>query len=350
MRSAVKSMMAVTIITTIMLIGFLPPILTSSASAEEPKIWVYTKLPAAPEGVCVDSKKNLYATLHNTGEVVLLKNDGSFDHMAWVPSKEESGQGEIYGIKQDKDDNLYVAYVQNSKLMDIHKDLVHPNHPACHDTKVTRSGVYKIDANTRQVTAVATRGDGWPFCFPDDVTIDKTGNIYLTDLTYPGIWKISPDGKNVTMWSNDPLTGWIHDPVLPLGVNAIILDKDQKNIYTDTTTLDGRIIKIPIKDDGSAGTPQVYSRGHAWFDGIEIDEEGYVYGSMPGANEIVIIPPSGYPGRITIDSALFQGPTSLVLRDGILYTANLAYGLPYDKREKTIIAIRVKDFIKAKKK
>jgi sugar lactone lactonase YvrE len=350
MRSAVKSMLTVTILTTIILIGFLPPILTFSASAEEPKIWVYTKLPAAPEGVCVDSKKNLYATLHNTGEVVLVKNDGSFDHVAWVPSKEESGQGEIYGIETDKDDNLYVAYLQNSKYLDIHKDIPNVNHPACHDVRVTRSGVYKIDAKTRQVTAVATRGDGWPFCFPDDVAVDNSGNIYLTDLTYSGIWKISPDGKKVTMWSDDPLLGWQSDPILPLGVNALVLDKDQKHIYCDTTTLDGKIVKIPIKADGSADKAQPYSRGHAWFDGIEIDEEGYVYGSMPGANEIVIIPPSGYPGRIAIDSTLFQGPTSLALRDGILYTANLGYGLPYDQREKTIIAIRVKDFIKAKKK
>lgn len=350
MKTTVKLMLAITIMTIIMLTGVLTPVLTSSASEKEPSIWVYSKLPHAPEGVCVDSKKNLYTTLHNTGEVVLLKNDGSFDHVAWVPSKEESGQGEIYGIKPDKDDNLYVAYVQNSKLMDLHKDLGHPNHPACHDTKVTRSGVYKIDAKTRQVTAIATRGDGWPFCFPDDVTIDKTGNIYLTDLTLPGIWKISPDGKKVTLWSNDVLTGWTHDPALPLGVNPIILDKDEKNIYTNTTTLDGRVLKIPIKDDGSAGAPQVYSRGHAWFDGIEIDEEGYVYNAMPGANEIVIIPPAGWPNRITIGSPLFQGPTSLAIRDGILYTANLAYGLPYDKRNKTIIAIRLKDFgLKGKK-
>ncbi len=95
MRNSIK-IIAITLVTTIMFMGFLTPRLTS---AEEPKIWVYAKLPAAPEGVCVDSKKNLYATLHNTGEVVLLKTDGSFEHVAWVPSKEESGQGEIYGIK-----------------------------------------------------------------------------------------------------------------------------------------------------------------------------------------------------------------------------------------------------------
>jgi sugar lactone lactonase YvrE len=283
------------------------------------------------------------------GEVVLLKDGGAFEHVAWVPSKEEIGQGEIYGIEADKDDNLYVAYLQSSKYLDIHKDIPNRNHPACHDVRVTRSGVYKIDAKTRQVTSVATRGDGWPFCFPDDVDIDSAGNIYLTDLTYSGIWKISPDGKQVTMWSDDPLLNWLSDPTLPLGVNAIVLDKDQKNLYGDTTTLDGQIIKIPIKADGSADKAQVYSRGHTWFDGIEIDDEGYVYGSTPGANEIVVIPPTGYPNRIVIASPLFQGPTSLALRDGILYTANLGYGLPYDKRLNTVVAIRVKDFVPGEK-
>jgi sugar lactone lactonase YvrE len=346
MRSTKKSIPTITLITIITLIGFLAPRLTS---AEEPKIWVYAKLPGAPEGVCVDSKKNLYTTLHNMGEVVLLKDGGSFEHIAYVPTKEEIGQGEIYGIEADKDDNLYVAYLQNSKYLDIHKDIPNTYHPACHDVRVTRSGVYKIDAKTRQVTAVATRGDGWPFCFPDDVAIDNAGNIYLTDLTYSGIWKISPDGKKVTMWSNDPLLNWLSDPSLPLGVNALVLDKDQKNLYADTTTLDGRIVKIPINADGSAGKAQLYSRGHTWFDGIEIDDEGYIYASEPGANQIVVIPPKGYPNRIIIASPLFQGPTSLALRDGILYTANLGYGLPYEQRLKTVVAIRVKDFVPGKK-
>ncbi len=346
MRTTEKFMLTIILIATIALIGFLAPRLTF---AEEAKIWTYTKLPGAPEGVCVDSKKNLYATLHNMGEVVLLKGDGSFEHIAYVPAKEEIGQGEIYGIEADKDDNLYVAYVQNSKYLDIHKDLRNTYHPACHDVRVTRSGVYKIDAKTRQVTAVATRGDGWPFCFPDDVAIDNAGNIYLTDLTYSGIWKISPDGKKVTMWSDDPLLNWLSDPTLPLGVNVAVLDKNQKNLYAATTTIDGRIVKIPINADGSAGKAQLYSRGHVWFDGIEIDGEGYIYASEPRANQIVVIPPTGFPNRIIIASPLFQGPTSLVLRDGILYTANLGYGLPYDQRVKTVVAIKVKDFVPGKK-
>ena len=61
-------------------------------AAAQFKAWVMAKLPDTPEGLGVDSHGNLYATLMHIGEVVMLKDDGSYDHIAWVPSKEESGK------------------------------------------------------------------------------------------------------------------------------------------------------------------------------------------------------------------------------------------------------------------
>jgi len=57
------------------------------------KAWVMAKLPDVPRGLGMDSKGNIYASLLLRGEVVMLKDDGSYDHIAWVPSKEESGKG-----------------------------------------------------------------------------------------------------------------------------------------------------------------------------------------------------------------------------------------------------------------
>jgi hypothetical protein len=31
------------------------------------------------------------------GEVVMVKEHGSYDHIAWVPSREESGKGDLMG-------------------------------------------------------------------------------------------------------------------------------------------------------------------------------------------------------------------------------------------------------------
>ena len=187
-----------------------------STFAEEAKVSVYTKLPGVPEGLCIDSKNNLYATVSFTGELVKLNNDGTFDHIAWVPSKADSGKGQLVGIEADKNDNIYAAYKEFSHK---YENLLDPFHPDCKEAGIKKSGVYKIDAKTRKVTAVLTRGDGWPVCFPDDVDIDDSGNIYVSDLTYSGIWKITPDG-NVKLWSADPLLNW-SEPSLPLGVNVI---------------------------------------------------------------------------------------------------------------------------------
>jgi hypothetical protein len=65
------------------------------------KAWVMARLPDTPEGLGVDSHGNLYATLMHIGEVVMLKDDGSYDHIAWVPSKEESGKGDLIGLDLD---------------------------------------------------------------------------------------------------------------------------------------------------------------------------------------------------------------------------------------------------------
>lgn len=332
------------VVTFIITLATITCIFPNPAISEEYKMWAYATLPAAPEGVCVDSQNNLYASITYTGEVVLLKDDGSHEHIAWVPSKEESGQGQLIGMDVDAQDNIYIAYLQFSKSIDYGADLFDKHHPACHDVRVTRSGVYKIDAKTREVTPVATRAEGWPFCFPDDVDIDKAGNIYLTDLTYSGIWKIWTDGK-VTMWSNDPLLNPT-DPIDSMGVNVCVLDKEEKNLYAATTTRVGRIVKIPINEDGSAGKAELFSTAHAYFDGIEIDDEGYIYASEPGLNQIIVLSPQGggpwslTPRKVIASGPPLQGPTSLVLRDGILYTANLAFGVKPEQKNKAVVAVK----------
>ncbi len=54
----------------------------------------------------------------------------------------------------------------------------------------------------------------------------------MTDLTYSGIWKISPDGKKVDLWSAHPLLNWSPRALFRIspGVNDLVLDKQQKNI------------------------------------------------------------------------------------------------------------------------
>src|ERR1700683_4065809 len=307
------------------------------------KAWVMAKLPDTPEGLGVDSKGNIYAALFHSGEVVMVKDDGSYEHVAWVPSKEESGKGDLIGLDFDKADNIYVAYKQHSKYDAT--DLADPFHPSCKDVKVTQSGVYKVDAKSRKVTALATRADGWPFCFPDDVTIDSKGNVYMTDLTYSGIWRISADGKKVDLWSAHALLNWSATPYTgyPIGVNDLVMDKDEKNIYA-VTDGDPRGLKIPIQADGTAGEPQRLQAGGFWaLDGVELDERGNIYVSDIFRNEIWAISPDG-TRRVLVASKLnapLDNNTSLVVKGDVLCTANLgfAHKTPAEA-DKTVVCMR----------
>ncbi len=317
----------------------LPQAVEEETPVEAFSAQVYTQLPDTPEGIGVDSQGNLYASLFNTGEIVQLKEDGQYVHIAWVPTEADSGKGHVLGLASDKDDNVFVAYKARSKYDRVGD----PRHPACRDATDVTSGVYRIDAETREVTPVATRGDGWPFCFPDDVAIDDVGNIYLADLTYAGIWKITLDGR-VTLWSEHPLLHWSAMPYsgFPLGVNVIALDAGQRNIYAATSG-DPLVLRIPIQPDGSAGEPIIVSRGHSLLDGIALDEEGNVYVSEIFRNEIIGLSPDGSRRVVVANkhSAPLDGNASLVIHAGILYVANLGFAHSrWQDADRTVVAIQ----------
>ncbi len=89
----------------------------------------------------------------------------AYDHIAWVPSKEESGKGGLFGLAFDKADNIYVGYKAGSKYDD--GDLANPLHPACRDLTQTRSGVYKIDAKNANGDSL-WRGIEWIVTYQGD--------------------------------------------------------------------------------------------------------------------------------------------------------------------------------------
>jgi len=343
LKSPLHKVMLLTVLFRLTACGGFLAVAVPAASAQF-KAWVMAKLPDRPWGLGIDSKGNIYTSLISSGEVVMLKDDGTYDHIAWVPSKEESGEkGLLAGIALDKADNLYVVYKAPSKYDE--EDLGTPFHPACRDATVTRSGVYKIDAKTRIVTALATRKDGWPFCFPHYVAVDSQGNLYMADVTYSAIWRISSDGKNVDLWSAHPLLNWPPNPYsgFYLGVSALVLDKREKNIYA-VTMGDPMVLRIPIKQDGSAGEPQALQpTGYSLLDGVELDAKGNIYVSEVLRNEIWVLSPDGSQ-RIQIANPMnapLDNNSSIVLKGDVLCTAN--FGLAHPKAEdadRTVVCMK----------
>jgi hypothetical protein len=64
------------------LIGWAGFLAAAPPASAQFKAWVLAKLPDRPWGLGTDSKGNIYTSLIHSGEVVMLKDDGSYDHIA----------------------------------------------------------------------------------------------------------------------------------------------------------------------------------------------------------------------------------------------------------------------------
>jgi sugar lactone lactonase YvrE len=128
-----------------------------------------------------------------------------------------------------------------------------------------------------------------------------------------------------------------------LGVNDLVLDTQEKNIYA-VTDGDPMVLKIPIKEDGSAGEPKALgTTGYSAFDGIELDAKGNVYVSEIFRNEIWVLSPDGSQRLLVANKMIapLDNNTSLVMKGDVLCTANLgfAHAKPEDA-DRTVVCMK----------
>lgn len=94
----------------------------------------------------------------------------------------------------------------------------------------------------------------WPlpdegFC--NDLTFGLNENLLITDTTHDRIFSFDLKEKRISTWIQHPTLGG-----QPLNGNGIAVDRT--NVFVSTFA-DGRLLRIPVKSDGSAGEPVVIS-------------------------------------------------------------------------------------------
>jgi sugar lactone lactonase YvrE len=132
------------------------------------------------------------------------------------------------------------------------------------------------------------------------------------------IWRIDQNG-NVTVWKESTL--FYGDPDSPLlhphGVNGIVVDDAGQNVYV-TVTDHGRVMRIPINRDGSAGAAQViFENKNYWgMDGITIGPDGNLYIVIVRTDQLVALHPDGSSFRVLVQGHPLDGPTQLTFGKG----------------------------------
>jgi sugar lactone lactonase YvrE len=84
--------------------------------------------------------------------------------------------------------------------------------------------------------------------FANDLTLDRDGNLYVTDSWAPRILRLPAGGSTLTEWINDAQLG-----IEQWSLNGIDYDRFNNVIYT-VNQREGQLFRIVIEPDGSAGS------------------------------------------------------------------------------------------------
>jgi gluconolactonase len=136
---------------------------------------------------------------------------------------------------------------------------------------VPRGAVLRIDPDSKEVTTYSAGAPGSPFRNPNFPVFDDVGNLYVTDS---GGWK-ADDGDIKVIRPGGGTEIWSRD--LPRFPNGCCLSADGDALLVIESLWPG-VSRIPIRPDGTAGTPEPLCELPGTVpDGIAVDESGGFY-------------------------------------------------------------------------
>ena len=316
---------------------FLPPLVAlaallapQSAFAGRPDTGVVTNfgpnLAAVchmPEGIAVDPTGNVYTSsfaFAPVANICVENRDGRLVDVIPVPAG-HAGVASLLGELFEPSQGLYVVDFANGS----------PGN----------GRLLRVNVKTHAVSVVATG-----FQAPNGIAQDRHRNLFISDSFQGAIYKVAPDGSSNQIWIQDPrLMPQPGGGGPPFGANGVAFDRNQQFLYVASTS-DGKIYRIPVLKDGSAGPMELFASGAVidatqgttealhGADGIIFDVKGNLYVCANSAQhppglptgEIQVLNPEAqliarYDG-VGADDLDFAA--SLVFKGRNLFVSNLA--------------------------
>jgi hypothetical protein len=300
-----------------------------------------------PEGIAVGKRGTVYLGNrrddgeHFVSEILAIARDRSVSTVAKLAELEhdgDPGDDGVLGLAIDSRGAIFAAVVSPD--------------PAVH-------GVWRITCNgSRRERLAGSEG----MTFPNALTFDARGNLYVTDSFGGAVWRFPlvgtrrhPAYRTGRPWAEHELLAPAADDPLgfPLpGANGIGFDRPNRLYVANTEK--GLVAQVPINRDGSAGEAVAVATGLATADGLAVDARGGVHVVIPGhaifrtAPLVLVDPRTGYttPGVAPGEWGEFDVPLSLAFgtgrhRTSIFATNGDLPGVPPDVRLPGVVEVNV---------
>jgi sugar lactone lactonase YvrE len=242
-----------------------------------------------PEGLAIDSNGNVWCGGED-GQIYRIAADGSsIELMA-------STEGFALGMAFDQHGRLYIC------------DLKH-------------AAVFRFDPATGALDRFATGGGSRQMKIPNVPVVDTRRNcLYVSDSHHfqdagPGIWRVNMSDGAGDLWYDRPLRF----------TNGIALSPDRNALYV-AETFARRVVRIPIRADGSAGEAEPFVQDLGGLpDGLVLDAEGRVYICCYEPSRVYRATPDGQVELLIDDpeAHMLCHPTNGAFRGTDLFTSNL---------------------------
>jgi sugar lactone lactonase YvrE len=238
-----------------------------------------------PEGLAIDPSGNLYTASNSDSattesHVCVLNPAGRLTDIIDIPASAETP--DLIGLVGELWDNGRLFVLDQA------------------DDVAPHGRVLLVNPRTHAVSTFATG-----FAFPNCIIKDSAGNLYVSDSLQGRIYKLSPDGRTMTVWAESPQL-LSNNPDQNVGANDMAFDRGQHYLYIDNTG-NRQMFRIPVEQDGSAGPVELFADGPTLdsrlglagpvalygADGIQFDVRGNLYVMANQADEVQVLSPAG---------------------------------------------------------
>jgi len=261
-----------------------------------------------PEGILVAENGDLYVTGFGNGSIYRVVDGVEVEEFK---ASGEDGLSSAVGLQIDEERNR--LWVANFAFEGFTSDIK----------------VY--DTETGELIASIAEEDDAPHFF-NEVAIDDTGRVYISDTMAPVIWTVDADLSSAEIFVQDDL---LANPERPFGLNGLALTPDGKYLIASVmdrlTQGGGRLVRIDV-ETREVSDVELSGEGNviAQFGGSDgmyfYDGQLFMVNVTPPVAIITATFSDDYSSAELIARPAYDGvydrPTSTAIRDGRLWVVN----------------------------